>query len=794
MIRDGFCYNGVHFNRFGKSASQAKAGVTLFVSDDVYEPIMEASTLGLPPEQCVISKYEAQRCLILSVCTLIPAPLPHIVIIDEYTKNLPEQYIRYVTQERRTIHDKETGKERHFNARVVKEGNHDIKLSPFDGCGCHSSEMSELWSASIGLDYHAIGFQIRLPFFKGYSIEVPFKEWFREHGITEIADIFGESHPIDEIDCIWNVSMWKASGTFQKTFGEEGWHEYVRRLGRYDYRLGISKYSHHKRDLPLKSWLNYQYLQCLDLWNPKYIDWWRQDGRPQYDILDHDNWGNILQLTNYTTNLYEKIIKGDKGCTLKFLGIQDTTNLDPNSAFVEAALLNDQMLKDPCIRRYLLSKLKSWIQKAKYGKIYADGFYHTCIGDMIGYLEYAAGIEPRGCLEYGQFYCDTIPYGKVLSFRSPLVCPSEVNDVEVVINETTQRWFSHFKDQDVVMLNMYDLSLPRQGGMDTDGDAVFLCHDPLLVDTKIDKAIIIDVEDKATAQSKPYTIDNIIEYEMATRDTRIGEITTVATSILNQYTENNQYRQMNADNVSLLRIFQGKEIDYIKTGVRWQMNKGLRKQSERIPYFLLYNYPKKLKKYEETQRRNRGLDRKDRAPLNAYRSPSPMNELCDYVCTWHRRNLEWDRTYADTRPLIVDYSQPLNDRGKRLAIDSVFDRTTRAILQLYREYDTITNATERENKDLLYEKIEAIYDAALPALLEIIPDRTLLANYAIDVAYGHPQQDLRLVWRLFGDVILDNIRKHTPRKQNTMIVEYPHATNETFEFLGRHYFMIEGAF
>jgi hypothetical protein len=144
--------------------------------------------------------------------------------------------------------------------------------------------------------------------------------------------------------------------------------------------------------------------------------------------------------------------------------------------------------------------------------------------------------------------------------------------------------------------------------------------------------------------------------------------------------------------------------------------------------------------------------------------------------------------------LIVDYSQPLNDRGKRLAIDSVFDRTTRAILQLYREYDTITNATERENKDLLYEKIEAIYDAALPALLEIIPDRTLLANYAIDVAYGHPQQDLRLVWRLFGDVILDNIRKHTPRKQNTMIVEYPHATNETFEFLGRHYFMIEGAF
>ena len=139
---------------------------------------------------------------------------------------------------------------------------------------------------------------------------------------------------------------------------------------------------------------------------------------------------------------------------------------------------------------------------------------------------------------------------------------------------------------------------------DADGDAVFLCHDPILVDTKIDKPIIIDVDDKVTAQKKEYTEDNIVDYEMATRDSRIGELTNVATSIINQNTVDPSYQKMNDDNVSLLRIFQGKEIDYLKTGVRWQMNKGLRRYLKKLPYFLLYNYPKKLEAYKKTKQNN----------------------------------------------------------------------------------------------------------------------------------------------------------------------------------------------
>lgn len=67
----------------------------------------------------------------------------------------------------------------------------------------------------------------------------------------------------------------------------------------------------------------------------------------------------------------------------------------------------------------------------------------------------------------------------------------------------------------------------------------------------------MSVDDKATAQKKEYNVENIIDYELKSRDSRIGEITNIATSILNRYTEDEKYVQMNNDNISFLRLLQG---------------------------------------------------------------------------------------------------------------------------------------------------------------------------------------------------------------------------------------------
>lgn len=82
-----------------------------------------------------------------------------------------------------------------------------------------------------------------------------------------------------------------------------------------------------------------------------------------------------------------------------------------------------------------------------------------------------------------------------------------------------------------------------------------------MVDKKIDKTMIIDIQDKVTVPEKAYTVENIINYEINSRDSLIGEITNVSTSILNKYPKNNdKVKQQYADDVSLLRILQGKEI------------------------------------------------------------------------------------------------------------------------------------------------------------------------------------------------------------------------------------------
>ena len=53
---------------------------------------------------------------------------------------------------------------------------------------------------------------------------------------------------------------------------------------------------------------------------------------------------------------------------------------------------------------------------------------------------------------------------------------------------------------------------------------MFLCNNPEVVSSKKHKTMIIDVDDKITAKKLEYNMENIIDYELNSRDTRIGEI------------------------------------------------------------------------------------------------------------------------------------------------------------------------------------------------------------------------------------------------------------------------------
>ena len=639
-------------------------------------------------------------------------------------------------------------------------------------------------SEQLGLDYKVIGTQVRLPFIKGYSVYVPFKQILKEWGYTTITDIYGHIHNIDDIDCIWNISMFKGHKIFKSTYGENAWIEYMNTVRKYEFKLGISKYSHHIKHLNKYTRMNFQYLQCLDLWNDKYVKCYTDKTKKDYDILDSKNDGKIIKLAKYTTNMYEKIIKGDKFYTYKFMGITDTEDYEPESKYLEAALVNDVMLKDPAVKQFIYRKLKKSIDEAKVGKIYCSGFYHTGVGDMIGYLQYAVGEEPVGCLGERELYTTNFEPGYCCSFRSPLVDPSEVNKIKIVRNDILTKWFNYFKDQDVVMFNMYDVSAPQQGGADFDGDIFYLSNDPIIINSKIDKHIILDIEDKVTAQSKLYTKENLIEYEVMTRDNRIGEITNVATSIENKYTTNPDIQKLYSDYSSLLRIFQGKEIDFLKTGFRWHMNSGLRKHLKQLPYFLLHNYPKKMKSYMNIIKKNKDASDEDKEYLNAYHSPSPMNELCDYIETWEKKNILWDNKIdlVDTRCLIIDNDLDLSDRKvlkKCRKFINMYAADIKQHLNLHRD------KSDDENHKFNMDEVVNDYKAEL--LNEIGLPENIIANYVIKASYSSVSISKSLAWSAYGDYIIENLKNNTNPKRNISIREVPYKTNNSYEYLGKYY-------
>lgn len=313
-----------------------------------------------------------------------------------------------------------------------------------------------------------------------------------------------------------------------------------------------------------------------------------------------------------------------------------------------------------------------------------------------------------------------------------------------------------------------------------------------MVDSKIDKHIILDIEDKATAKPKPYTKENIIEYEVMTRDNRIGEITNVATSIENKYTTNEEIKELYSNYSSLLRIFQGKEIDFLKTGTRWQMSSGLRKHLKQLPYFLLYNYPQKLKTYNTLKEKNRAIESKeDKLKLNAYHSPSPMNELCDYICTWEKKNILWDnslRNLMDTRVLIVNNDLDLSDkRVIKIIRRYINDYAEEMRKHLDKQKDNAIK-TNNDYNDAYYHSMDLIIDKFKKNLSkELGLDEEVIANYVIKVSYSNFSISKSFAWAAYSDYIIKNLKNNSNPKRNISIVEVPYKTNNSYEYLGKFY-------
>ena len=81
--------------------------------------------------------------------------------------------------------------------------------------------------------------------------------------------------------------------------------------------------------------------------------------------------------------------------------------------------------------------------------------------------------------------------------------------------------------------------------------------------------------------------------------------------------------------------------------------------NEQINTEIVYKIECKLKKYKAIMEKNKQLKNGEEKLIpNAYHSPSPMNELCDYICTWEKKHILWEHdihSLDHIKNLILNY-------------------------------------------------------------------------------------------------------------------------------------------
>lgn len=572
ILDEGFIYNNKKYMLFGKSASMARNLSIGFVSSDIWDELTKRSMMDIDLQSCVVSKFEAYRCLLFSSCHYISEKLPYIVIVKDYERLIKNQNIKYVIPEE--VEFEKDGEIKKYTNYKIRQGVDDVKISLWDGMGLHSFEMGEEFKEALDVDYVPPAVQVRLPLCKGVSVCFDIHKYFNEDEYIE--DYLGNTHKVSDIDCIWTESMWKGIKYFKN------WKEYEEKFEKYNHVFGISKYSKLVEREKIYSRSNFQYLQTLPKLNKE----------------------NVLELAQYSKNYIEKIIQGDKLYTMNFLGLMGDEleqENEINNNYIKAILTNKIMLKDKTIQKSIYRLLQKTIKEMKLGRFFVKAHYSMVVGDIKALLEHIRGEDPIGFLQDGEFYCPEYN-GNYVGFRSPLVHKSEVNKMNFIKNDFSEKWLSHLSN--IIILNGYDISMPRMGGMDQDGDIIWVADNELMYNSieDVDTAVVVDKDDKITIDPTKYDKENIITYHLRTiGGNDIGLITNIATGLLNRQSKNQKTLKYIDDNVAFLRLAQGKSIDSIKTGFKYKIASYLRK--EKKPYFLIYKYDREKQFYDKIRKK-----------------------------------------------------------------------------------------------------------------------------------------------------------------------------------------------
>ena len=589
-------YGEFGYVAFERSASMSRNARLSFIRSDFYEPVRKRIMLDMTIGKCQLSKLYAYNGLMLTdgvrVEDMSIWSNERIVVVDNPVSTVHSVPVI-------TVEDDGTENAVRKYSRVERIT--DVDVTEFDGEGLISKEYAKYIDEVHFKNEGHTSFQIRMPYIKGVLHEVDFKSFLAELGTYEIKDIWGEMHPINEVDFILTKSMFK--GFSWMTENGLSWSEYLMRCKKYDHALYISEVS--QTDQEKYTEMNYQFLVTASINADEFRPADLPLGWVDSPAKDSRDW-----ITKTMEQRYYDFVANEDFRLLYCMS--------HNLKWVEILKKNPKFINEPYFTKQLDVQAKQILKKYALGTLLIAGDNRYLSGDLIKFIKHLVKSSDEDNvkaitdleyerLSYGEFYAPCAGYAsndKYVLLRNPHIARNEeaIAKPPEEIGYYREKYLSHLNY--VIMVDSETLIPERLGGADFDGDMIKTIADPLMNDCvarNYNNPLAYDFHSEMLPvlkiPSAPPMIRDANDWHArfeAVRDTfnnKVGQICNAAfdRSIV-AYNENTaaEEQQQMRDETETLEILTGLEIDSAKSGVKPDLSEYLNRKIVSRSNFLKY--------------------------------------------------------------------------------------------------------------------------------------------------------------------------------------------------------------
>ena len=532
LYLEGFYIDGQHYVFYKRGSAKAKNGFALFILEEMRDKLIERSRLWVnfeEDEEVDLTSLRAYESLISSGLVDVIDIKPHEILIIDDIYGVEFKSKANVTREINGV--METKDEIIDIQNCLSDGQALADEELFKRCGHPEKGMMLL----------------RNDFLKSCAFNTKLQKFWRENGITELIDMFGNKHRAEDIKLVITPNSLKflkfayKIGDGSKAECYKYWCEHI------DSTFGIVKYDK-EGNFGTYNRTTYQLLNSMPYLTKEDLMDITQEERDFVMLLKNDD------------AVFRHYIGKDAVASLKLeeqLESDEEITMLENTELLSALLLvNSDIQYTKKFKKLKSDLISNYVSHLKMGKIRVkDSKYTTLISNPYEMLLATIGkFNGKSIMQGREVYCKYYKDGQEFCIsRNPHINAGNVMWGKNVYHEEYDKWFN-FTDN-ISCVNFFDNDMPdRLQGCDTDSDTFLtLVHPVLVKNAKVCEKEFATPVNKVEGTSVPKK-NNMIEQcnmDVALSDNYIGKIVNMS-QIFNSYLNDAIYRNAPKEEIDSL--------------------------------------------------------------------------------------------------------------------------------------------------------------------------------------------------------------------------------------------------